>query len=188
MSLESSGAISIGGSVTDRSINVELGRSATAQTSLNESDLRDLAGVASGAISLSAFHGKSAVVIIDQQTITVGNRPLSARKHGIWGYVVNLIGSINDGTCNFKSGASYPRIQWLENRFGVTSQDAITIEVAGIQTNSGWTTVNIAGTIYSRTNATFQTNSSKNWTRWRYLNVPNPLGTTVNAIKTVTFT
>jgi hypothetical protein len=68
MPLVSSGEISIGGSTTNRSINLELGRSATATSSLNESALRTLAGVASGAISLSNFYGKSnaSVAISDQ--------------------------------------------------------------------------------------------------------------------------
>ena len=60
MALVSSGTISIGGTTTNRSINLELGRSATATSSLNETALRTLAGVSSGTISLSDFHGKSA--------------------------------------------------------------------------------------------------------------------------------
>lgn len=59
MALESSGTMSIGGSTSGRSINLELGRSATATSSLNESDLRSLAEVSSGAISISDFYGKS---------------------------------------------------------------------------------------------------------------------------------
>jgi hypothetical protein len=59
MPLNSSGPISIGGSTSGQSINLELGRSATATSSLNESALRSLAGVSSGAISLSNFYGKS---------------------------------------------------------------------------------------------------------------------------------
>ena len=63
MTMVSSGTISIGGSATsgglNQSINIELGRSATATSSLNESALRTLAGVPSGAISLSNFYGKS---------------------------------------------------------------------------------------------------------------------------------
>jgi hypothetical protein len=59
----STGPISIGGSATsgglNQSINIELGRAATATSSLNESALRTLAGVPSGAISLSNFYGKS---------------------------------------------------------------------------------------------------------------------------------
>lgn len=60
MTLASSGTMSIGGTTTDRSINLELGRSATATSSLGETDLRTLAGVASGAISMDDFYGASA--------------------------------------------------------------------------------------------------------------------------------
>ena len=63
MTMVSTGEISIGGNATsgglNRSVNIELGRSATATSSLNESALRTLAGVPSGAISLSNFYGKS---------------------------------------------------------------------------------------------------------------------------------
>ena len=59
MTLNSSGTISIGGSTTGQSINLELGRSATATSNLNETDLRSLAQVSSGSISLSNFYGKS---------------------------------------------------------------------------------------------------------------------------------
>ena len=53
--------MSIGGSTTGRSINLEIGRSATATSSLGETALRDLAGVSSGAISISNFYGKSSL-------------------------------------------------------------------------------------------------------------------------------
>ncbi len=59
MALAASGAISIGGATSGRSINLELGRAATATTNLNEAAVRTLAGVASGAITLSNFYGKS---------------------------------------------------------------------------------------------------------------------------------
>lgn len=59
MTLAASGAMSIGGSTATRSINLELGRSATATSSMGESTLRTLAGVPSGAISMSNFYGKS---------------------------------------------------------------------------------------------------------------------------------
>lgn len=60
MTLASSGTMSIGGSTATRSINLELDRSETATTSLNETALRDLAEVSSGAISLNNFYEKSA--------------------------------------------------------------------------------------------------------------------------------
>ena len=63
MTLNTSGPISLGGSTTGQSINLELGRSATAQVSLNESAVRTLAGVPSGAIVMPTnFYGKSSAV------------------------------------------------------------------------------------------------------------------------------
>lgn len=62
MALVSSGEISIGGSTTGRSINLELGKAAGATSSLNDADLRSLAGISTGAISLSNFYGKSSPV------------------------------------------------------------------------------------------------------------------------------
>jgi hypothetical protein len=65
MPLETSGTLSIGGTTTNRSINLELGRSATATSSLGETELRDLAGVASGTISISNFYGASSGFNVD---------------------------------------------------------------------------------------------------------------------------
>lgn len=45
--------------ITANNINVELGRAGTAAFSINGADERALAGVASGQISFSDFHGKS---------------------------------------------------------------------------------------------------------------------------------
>lgn len=55
MALPSSGAISLS------QVSVELGRAANASVSLGETASRNLAGVASGAISLANLYGKSAV-------------------------------------------------------------------------------------------------------------------------------
>jgi hypothetical protein len=55
-------AISLGGSTTGQSINLELTQSATATVSLNDTNVRTLAGVSSGAISMPTnFWGKSYV-------------------------------------------------------------------------------------------------------------------------------
>jgi hypothetical protein len=62
MALLGSGAMSLGGATAGRSVNLELGRSSTAQISMGESAVRTLAGVASGAISFSNFYSKSAAV------------------------------------------------------------------------------------------------------------------------------
>lgn len=64
MTLNASGPISLGGSTAGQSINLELGQSATAQVSLNDTNVRTLAGVASGAIVMPTdFYGKSAAVV-----------------------------------------------------------------------------------------------------------------------------
>ncbi len=61
MTLAASGAMSLGGTTTDRSVAVELGRNATDQISLDDATVRVLAGVSSGAINLSTdFYGKTA--------------------------------------------------------------------------------------------------------------------------------
>ena len=60
MALLTTGAISLGGTTTGRSVNIELGRNGTATISMNESTVRALAGRASGAISMNNFYGKTA--------------------------------------------------------------------------------------------------------------------------------
>lgn len=76
MALNSSGQISLGGSTTGQSIALELGLSATAQISLNDSGVRTLLGKASGQISLSDAWGKSnapAVVRPTSYSMVAGN-------------------------------------------------------------------------------------------------------------------
>lgn len=59
MALNASGPISLGGSTSGQSINLELGLSATAAISLNDAAVRTLLGVASGAITVNNAYGKS---------------------------------------------------------------------------------------------------------------------------------
>jgi hypothetical protein len=59
MPLNTSGPISLAGSTTGQSIAVELGLSPTGQISLNQTDVRTLAGIATGAITMPTnFYGK----------------------------------------------------------------------------------------------------------------------------------
>ena len=63
MPLNPSGAISLGGPTVGQSIAVELGLSPTATISLNQTNVRTLAGVPSGAIIMPTnFYGKSNIV------------------------------------------------------------------------------------------------------------------------------
>ena len=60
MTMNSSGPISLAGTTTGQSIEIELGGSGTSQISLNCTNVRSLAGVSSGAIIMPTnFYGKS---------------------------------------------------------------------------------------------------------------------------------
>jgi hypothetical protein len=59
MTICASGEISLGGSTTGRSVNLELGRSATAAICMNEAAVRCLAAKNSGAISMSDFYNRT---------------------------------------------------------------------------------------------------------------------------------
>lgn len=71
MTLAANGQMSAGGNVANRSINLELGRAWNfPNTALGSTALRNLAGVASGAIRLGAdFYGKSNITV-SLQSIT----------------------------------------------------------------------------------------------------------------------
>jgi len=64
MALPSSGSLSFS------QINVELGRSATAQLSMNDSGVRGLFGVASGRIGMNDGRGKSSAFVFNQTIAT----------------------------------------------------------------------------------------------------------------------
>lgn len=60
MTLNASGPISLGGTTSGQSIELELGGGGTTQISLNDTNVRTLAGVPSGAITMPTnFYGKS---------------------------------------------------------------------------------------------------------------------------------
>jgi hypothetical protein len=62
MALNSSGPISLGGATTGQSINLELGQASLTTISLNDTNVRGLAGVSSGVITMPTdFWGKSNV-------------------------------------------------------------------------------------------------------------------------------
>ena len=194
MTLATSGSISIGGTTANRSINLELGRSATATSSLGESALRALANDTSGAISMSTFRGKSAA--LDTQTVTVGFQAAQLYINSGYGsFTTGLgttgnrnVGSMSDGTFNPKSNM-YIRGLW----YSTSGSGAVVFSLRSLTTtvaNSGWTTMNVAGVNFTRSSATFSNidNASIGATSWSWTTSSNPFGTTVGATKVVTFT
>lgn len=91
MALPASGAISLG------AVNTELGVSATAARSLNDSTTRTLFGVASGGISLSNGHGKAnafSFTIASNQT-NANLRTLAVNAG--WNQSSKIVATINSG-------------------------------------------------------------------------------------------
>lgn len=179
MALPTSGMISL------NQIHVEAGGSSGTACTINDADIRGLIGKSSGAaMDFADWYGASAA--IDTQTVTVGLYQVTfyGQTTSIYGYYFNGVrGSISDGTCNFKSGNTYKNLYWTTTGGGRT---VLTIN-QGNAGNSGFTTMSVNGTNFSRTSASFTQNSSQ--TQWLWTSpTTNGFGTTVGATKSVVFT
>jgi len=98
MALNSSGPISIAGTVAGQSIQIELNGNGTTEMSLNDSAVRTLAGVPSGEIVIpSNFYGKSntfnLTISSSQTNLNLNSFALSSG----WNGTSNLIVTINAG-------------------------------------------------------------------------------------------
>lgn len=189
MPLESTGSMSLGGSVTGRSINLELGRNATATIALGETAIRGLAGVSSGSISVSNFHGKSDVVALDTQTVT--NASSSSFRGMYSGGGSTFKGYVSDGTADWATGSNNP-IYNIQYRTSSTYQGTnFTFSLgpnATHGTNSGWSTITIGSTTLNRSDAIFFSRYANSYTHWGWYINSNPFGTTTGTQHTVVFT
>ena len=174
MTLASSGTMSIGGTTQDRSINLELKRSATATSSMGETSLRDLADVSSGTISMSNFYGKSYYKWFN--TVTIGNVQAFGQTFEGYGSVGNpsnptTFGSTTDTTCDLYSTAP----SWALYHVNNNATQFFVFDTAGTPTgNAGWSQVhfyigqqNTNGTTYVtrlRTGSSYYTTSGlRSW-------------------------
>lgn len=155
MALNGTGPISLGGSTVGQSVNLELGLSATAQISFNDTVVRNLTGTSSGTalIMPTNFYNKSS--ILDTQTVTVGviagaNNVLQDRTRGYSS--IDIYGSISDGTSNIPGygGATIEELAWIEN--GGASYYDLSLSGSGL-TNSGWSSMTIGSKTLNRANA-----------------------------------
>tara|TARA_B110000208_G_C11790680_1_gene437377 strand:- start:389 stop:979 length:591 start_codon:yes stop_codon:yes gene_type:complete len=196
MTLATSGTISIGGTTANRSINLELGESATATSSLGDADFRGLAEVASGAISMSDFHGKSDVIILQSLSIQnstynafEGARP-SIATSAFWGILTppTAIGWVS-------SANSYPIATFTYEYFPNNGYRLfmITLGPNAAQPNSGFTAINITdsgGTTRSYQRAAAAYSTYNGFYHWRWANTlapANPMGA-AGSVSSITFT
>ena len=195
MTIITSGALSLG------DIHVEASGSPYAYSSLsslNDADIRGLTP-ASGkyinptlgtTVSFSDFYGASKGEI---QTVTVGTYYDAGAyvQSTSWGFGLTFgggFGSVSDGTLGVTGNATLSLMTWN------SLLPSVQLQVLGTVPNSGWTTMTIAGTAFTRASGTFSQNTTTTpyTTVWNWSDVdnpiPNPYGTTVGAIKQVVFT
>lgn len=147
--------------------------------SINDADIRALIGKGSGVtMSFNEWYGASSA--LDTQTVTVGYSAGNSYFPTFYGYNSALVfGSISDGTLNPLANKTISNLYW--NDYG-----NVVLSVTGYYANSGFTTMNVAGTSFNRTSATYT--GSSNGSQWVWANITtNPFGTTVGATKTVVF-
>ena len=126
MTLPASGAISLAnnsGDTTTQSVNKELGKASpyNQTVSLNDTAVRTLAGVASGAISMSNLRGKSSAFVFSQ-TISANTQNYNLRAAAVaagWNQTTPLsatvtinsgvvVGSASTGSFAFDTGVTFP--------------------------------------------------------------------------------
>lgn len=116
MALNSSGTISLAGSTAGQSIALELGLGTTSTISLNDTAVRNLAGIPTSgtAISLSNFYGKSSG--IDPGS---GTGDFTNFANGLFIYARN--GYHNNNVNYLPTGATFTQGGYTTINFGVTT-------------------------------------------------------------------
>ncbi len=108
MTLNSTGPMSLAGTVTGESVEVELNESGSVAITINDSNVRTLLGVASGAIALSNAYGKSNRVSIGY-TFTTNTANASLNVTAISGYLAgksDITVTVNAGVYLYATATS----------------------------------------------------------------------------------
>ena len=154
MAINSSGSVSLGGSTAGQSIALELGLSATGAITLNDAGVRDLAGIASGAIVLPTnFWGASSIV-----------------NALIYYLGADYKGAAGDGTdTNVSKWAYCCRFTSLTSSGGKNYQSQATIGITCDNTMFSWGSCNASGELMQGNcnsyNVPTQVGSETTWCR-----------------------
>lgn len=100
----------VSGAISFNNINVELGVSGTTQASLGQASYRALAGVASGAISMSNFYGKA-----NQFAFTISSNQTNANLRTLavnagWNGTSKVVATINGGVFVYSTSTGTPAL------------------------------------------------------------------------------
>ena len=173
MALQTSGQISLNDIHVEASNSYNSGSSC----SINDADIRGLIGKGSGAtMSFNEWYGASSAEI---QTVTVGTFTLSGYVTVTsYGYATGSYGSISDGTLGPVGNRTIQLLNW-------STLGMVILRVAGSASNSGFTTMRVHTTNFSRSAATYSNTGT--YTQWQWAGITtNPFGT--SGSKQVRFT
>ena len=181
-------AVTSSGMIGLNEIHVEAGGSSGSACTIHDSDIRGLIGKSSGAyVAFSNYYGASSS--LDSITVTVGYKAaLHPTYAGPWYGYQNYsgTGSVSKTSVAWRSGASYHELN--AQRPGIYNgryQLKVSI-TGGTAGNSGWTSITIGGSTYSRASFSYGGSpSAQFWTR--LVGYTSPYGTTVGATKSVVF-
>ena len=175
MALPSSGAISL------NQMHIEAGGTTGTTASLNDSDIRGLIGKASGvAMSFSEWYGASAGW---SPTMTVGVYQFKSNPP-VYGYGNALsYGSLTDTTVDNLNGRFCSLLNWNSSNNSLV----LWVEASSDPGNSGFTTLSINGSNFSRTSATYSF-ASGSYQQWYWSGATNPFGTTAGATRSIAMT
>ena len=180
-------------------VNTELGRSATASINLNESAVRTLAGVSSGAISMNNLRGKSASIFscsLTEGFYSDGGSPATI-KRGFCGSASTdplfafTLGSVSSSTINKPGGGTATFNEFAHRSVPVKggSFTSLPFQVIGNHTGTWWTSITYNGTTFLRANAanpSGEYDATYNITIWSYLADYSSIFTSNGTVRTFT--
>lgn len=198
MALPSSGSISL------NQMHIEVGGSSGDACSINDTDIRGLISKASGAtMSFTEWYGASAGYINTSLTVgnflnpatqyTAANNNYGFNDHSRSGLFSTSWGSVGSNSANnIQSGAKVSMVSWSDFS-GVGLR--FCIDDNATVPNSGWSTLTIGSSTFSRTSATYTTatnvaaqsgtnNAQGTRSQWQWTTAGNPFGTSSGTVLT----